>query len=111
MRISKSSDVMRQDEIFSRNPNVMNGALVFAGTRLPVEILVQHLATGDSLDKFLDDFPSVSREQATAYLELTLHKAEAAYAAMAADEEREGEALAWSDALIADASEEANEAP
>lgn len=54
----------------------MNGALVFAGTRVPVEILVQHLAAGDGLDKFLDDFPSVSRAQAVAYLEMTLHEAE-----------------------------------
>lgn len=37
----------------------MNGALVFAGTRVPVKILVQHIAAGDSLGKFLDDFPSV----------------------------------------------------
>ena len=101
---------MKRDQILSRNPDVMNGALVFAGTHVPVEILVQHLAAGDSLNKFLDDFPSVSREQAVTYLEMTLHKAEAAYAAMAADEEREAEALAWSDALIADASEEADEA-
>ena len=56
----------------------MNGALVFAGTRVPVEILVQHLAAGDALDVFLDDFPSVSRDQAVGYLDMTLHEAEAA---------------------------------
>ncbi|MCH7975341.1 MAG: DUF433 domain-containing protein, partial [Bacteroidetes bacterium] len=50
----------------------------FAGTRVPVEILVQHLAAGDSIDKFLDDFPTVSRDQAVAYLEMTLDQAEAA---------------------------------
>jgi len=55
----------------------MNGALVFTGTGVPVKILVQHLAAGDSLDKFLDDFPSVRREKAVAYLELTLHQVEA----------------------------------
>jgi len=49
---------------------------VFAGTRVPVEILIQHLAAGDGLDVFLDDFPSVRREQAVAYLEMTLHEAE-----------------------------------
>ena len=69
---------MKRTEIISRDPEVMNGALVFAGTRVPVEILVQHLAAGDSLDKFLDDFPSVRREQAVAYLEMTLQEAEAA---------------------------------
>jgi uncharacterized protein (DUF433 family) len=69
---------MERKQIVSRDPEVMNGALVFAGTRVPVEILIQHLAAGDPLDKFLDDFPSVSRAQAVAYLEMTLHEAEAA---------------------------------
>ena len=50
----------------------MNGALVFAGTRVPVEILIQHLTAGDSLNKFLKDFPTVSHEQAVAYLKMTL---------------------------------------
>jgi uncharacterized protein (DUF433 family) len=49
----------------------MNGALVFSGTRVPVEILIQHLAAGDSLEDFLEGFLSVSREQAIAYLEMT----------------------------------------
>lgn len=62
---------MRKDDVVSRNPKVMNGALVFRGTRVPVEILIQHLAAGDSLDDFLDDFPTVTREQAIAYLEMT----------------------------------------
>jgi len=52
---------MQRQQIVSRDPEVMNGALVFAGTGVPVKILVQHLAAGDSLDKFLDDFPSVRR--------------------------------------------------
>jgi len=63
---------MKKDQIVACNPKVMNGSLVFAGTRVPVEILIQHLVAGDSLDKFLDDFPTVSREQAVAYLEMTL---------------------------------------
>lgn len=69
---------MERHQIVSRHPEVMNGALVFAGTRVPVEILIQHLAAGDNIDKFLDDFPSVSREKAVGYLEMTLHEAEAA---------------------------------
>ena len=48
---------MKREQIVSRNPQVMNGALVFAGTRVPVESLIQHLTAGDSLNKFLDDFP------------------------------------------------------
>ena len=69
---------MKRQQIVSRHPEVMNGALVFAGTRVPVEILVQHLSAGDSLAKFLDDFPTVSREQAVGYLEMALQEAEAA---------------------------------
>jgi uncharacterized protein (DUF433 family) len=57
--------------IVSRDPEVVSGALVFKGTRVPVEVLVQHLAAGDSLEDFLVGFPSVSREQAVAYLEMT----------------------------------------
>ena len=67
---------MKKEEIVLRNPKVMNGALVFAGTRVPVESLIQHLTAGDSLDKFLDDFPTVSREQTVAYLKMTLEVAE-----------------------------------
>ncbi len=62
---------MKKEQIVSRNPKVMNGALVFAGTRAPVESLIQHLTAGDSLNKFLDDFPTVSREQAVAYLKMS----------------------------------------
>ena len=68
---------MKKEEIVSRDPDVMNDELVFAGTRVPVEILIQHLIAGDGLDKFLDDFPTVSREQAIAYLEMTLEAIDA----------------------------------
>ena len=50
---------------------------MFTGTRVPVETLIQHLTAGESLEVFLDDFPSVSREQAIAFLELPLREAEA----------------------------------
>lgn len=63
---------MKKEKIISQNPSVMNGTLVFAGTRVPVESLIQHLVAGDSLNKFLDHFPTVSREQAIAYLKLTM---------------------------------------
>ena len=62
---------MKKSDVVSRNPKVVSGALVFKGTRVPVEVLVQHLAAGDTLETFLDDFPGVSREQAVAYLEMT----------------------------------------
>ena len=63
---------MKKEQIVSRNPKVMNGALVFASIRVPVKILIQHLTARDSLNEFLDDFPTVSREQAIAYLKMTL---------------------------------------
>ena len=62
---------MKKSDVVSRNPKVVSGALVFKGTRVPVEVLVQHLAAGDTLEDFLEGFPSVSREQAVAYLEMT----------------------------------------
>lgn len=51
-------------QIVSRSPDVMSGAPVFAGTRVPVQTLIDYLAGGHPLDEFLDDFPTVSREQA-----------------------------------------------
>ncbi|MFN3651991.1 MAG: DUF433 domain-containing protein [Armatimonadota bacterium] len=74
---------MTTNQIVARDPEVMNGALVFAGTRVPVEVLIQHLAAGDSLELFLEDFPSVSREQAVAFLQLALKEFEAEHACAA----------------------------
>lgn len=68
---------MNPKKIVSRNPNVVSGALVFAGTRVPVQILIDYLKAGETLDRFLEGFPSVQREQAEAYLEMTLREAEA----------------------------------
>ena len=52
------------------DPDVLGGTPVFAGTRVPIKNLVDYLAAGDSLERFLDHFPSVTREQAVAALEL-----------------------------------------
>jgi len=52
------------------DPEIMSGTPVFVGTRVPVYNLFDYLEAGDSLDKFLSSFPSVSREQAVATLEL-----------------------------------------
>lgn len=52
------------------DPDIQFGTPVFTGTRVPVESLFWHLESGISLDSFLDDFPSVSREQAIAVLDL-----------------------------------------
>ena len=51
------------------DPEIHSGTPVFKGTRVPIKILFDHLEAGDSLEIFLDDFPSVSREQAVALLE------------------------------------------
>jgi uncharacterized protein (DUF433 family) len=52
------------------DPEIMGGTPVFVGTRVPVETLLDYLEAGDPLDEFLEDFPSVSREQVVAVLEL-----------------------------------------
>jgi uncharacterized protein (DUF433 family) len=64
---------MKRAQIISCDEEVMGGTLVFAGTRVPVESLIAHLKAGDRLDDFLEGFPTVSREQAEAFLELALH--------------------------------------
>lgn len=51
------------------DPDIHSGTSVFTGTRVPVKTLFDHLEAGDSLEVFLDDFPSVSRELAIAVLE------------------------------------------
>jgi len=56
-------------KLVSSSPDVMGGTPVFAGTRVPVQTLLDYLEGGESLDEFLDDFPSVRREQAKAFLE------------------------------------------
>ena len=50
------------------NPEIMSGTPVFEGTRVPIEALIENLAAGVSLDEFLDNFPSVQRDQVLAIL-------------------------------------------
>ena len=57
------------DNLIDRNPAILGGTPVFAGTRVPVRILMEHLEAGDRLDEFLEDYPTVSRDQAVALLE------------------------------------------
>ena len=56
--------------LVTRSDEVMSGAVVFAGMRVPVLALLDYLEEGDTLDHFLEDFPRVSREHAVAVLEL-----------------------------------------
>jgi len=54
--------------IVCRDPEVMGGAPVFCGTRVPVQTLLDYLEAGDSIDEFLEGFPTVTREQVIAFL-------------------------------------------
>ncbi len=51
------------------DPDILGGTPVFIGTRVPLRNLIDYLEAGESLDEFLDDFPTVSRDQAIAALE------------------------------------------
>jgi uncharacterized protein (DUF433 family) len=56
--------------VVHRDPEILGGTPVFVGTRVPIKNLFDYLEAGDSLDEFLTSFPSVTREQAVATLEL-----------------------------------------
>ena len=55
--------------VICRDPEVMCGTPVFCGTRVPVQTLIEYLEAGDSIDEFLEGFPTVSRAQVIAFLE------------------------------------------
>ena len=55
--------------LVTREDDVLSGAVVFAGTRVPVQALLDYLEEGDTLNHFLEDFPTVSRDHAIAVLE------------------------------------------
>lgn len=55
--------------LVSRDPEIMSGALVFSGTRVPVKAIFDYLEGGEPLEEFLEDFPTVSREHAISVLE------------------------------------------
>ena len=55
--------------IIHSDPEIHGGTPVFTGTRVPVRTLLDYLEGGDSLEEFLDNFPSVTRDQAVAFLE------------------------------------------
>jgi len=61
---------MQISELISTSPEILGGKAVFNGTRVPVESLFDHLESGISLNDFLQDFPSVSKEQAIGVLTL-----------------------------------------
>jgi uncharacterized protein (DUF433 family) len=58
-----------QAPVIIRDPEILSGMPVFAGTRVPAKNLIDYLARGRSVDEFLDDFPTVRRDQVIAALE------------------------------------------
>ncbi len=58
-----------KSRIINIDPEILSGEPVFSGTRVPIKNLFDYLETGETLEKFLEDFPSVSKEQATTLLE------------------------------------------
>jgi uncharacterized protein (DUF433 family) len=60
---------MNHADIVTISPEVMSGVPVFKGTRVPIQNLLDYLKAGDSIDDFLDGFPTVSREQVIAFLD------------------------------------------
>jgi uncharacterized protein (DUF433 family) len=59
------------DEVIYSDPEILGGTPVFCGTRVPVKSLFDHLEAGDSIDDFLEGFPSVRRDQVIALLEIS----------------------------------------
>ena len=66
---------MKREQVLQLNPDVLGGTAVFAGTRVPVQTLIDYLKAGETLEDFLDGFPSVSRVQAEAFLQIALESA------------------------------------
>ena len=61
-------------EVFHSDPEIMGGTPVFAGTRVPVQNLVDYLEGGESIDEFLAGFPTVRREQVIGFIEAAKEK-------------------------------------
>ncbi|PHM06547.1 DUF433 domain-containing protein [Nostoc sp. 'Peltigera malacea cyanobiont' DB3992] len=61
--------MLKDSPIISTSPEIMGGTIVFAGTRVPVQTLLDYLKAGESIDDFLDGFPTVTKEQVIALLE------------------------------------------
>ena len=61
--------------VYHAHPGILGGTPVFTQTRVPVDSLVHHLRTGSTLEAFLNDFPSVAREQTEAFLAPALNDA------------------------------------
>jgi uncharacterized protein (DUF433 family) len=68
--VLKAPSVNLGDEVIVKDPDVLGGTPVFRGTRVPFQALLDYLEGGQTLDEFIDDFPTVTREAAISALEL-----------------------------------------
>jgi uncharacterized protein (DUF433 family) len=66
----KAPCVNLSDEVILKDPDILGGTPIFRGTRVPFQALLDYLEGGQSLDEFIDDFPTVTREAAISALEL-----------------------------------------
>ena len=57
-----------RESVVTKDPDILGGTPVFRGTRVPVQNLIDYLATGETIDTFLDDFPTVRRELVIQFL-------------------------------------------
>ena len=80
----------RLERVVWIDPDRMSGAPCFFGTRVPVQMLLDHLKHGDTIDEFLDGAPSVSREQAELFLELACQQLKAVASSSALPPARNG---------------------
>ncbi len=75
LKIKKAyGSCMKDSPFYHIDPEILGGTPVFKGTRVPVQSLFDHLEAGDSIDDFLEGFPSVKREQVIAVLEEFKHQ-------------------------------------
>jgi uncharacterized protein (DUF433 family) len=61
-----------ENQLIVRDPEILSGIPIFKGTRVPVKNLVDYLEAGDSLEEFLDDFPTVQKEKVVKFLNLSI---------------------------------------
>jgi uncharacterized protein (DUF433 family) len=62
-------NIMARHFPISRSDTILGGTAVFAGTRVPIQALIDYLEAGDDINQFLDDFPTVTKKQVVAVLE------------------------------------------
>lgn len=67
--------MIKKNDIIEVNPEILGGVPVFKSTRVPVQTLIDYLKGGESIESFLDGYPSVSRAQAEAFLQVALESA------------------------------------